>query len=58
VPGDEKADEWAKPAADEPTLKAWNSSDAGTGTGEAASPGPLAHLKRSITETKWKEAKA
>ena len=35
----------------------WNSSDAGTGTVEGASPGPLAHLKLSITKSKWKETR-
>jgi hypothetical protein len=37
---------------------AWNTSGAGTGAGEDDSPSSLAYSKRSITETKWKEAKA
>jgi len=62
VPGDEKADEWAKPAADEPDahgvghLRPGRCSDQ---LGQRRQPSwSLAHLKRSITEVKWQAATA
>ena len=45
VPGNEKADEWAKLAADEP------------GARGAELPRSLEHLKREISEKKWAEAR-
>ena len=38
VPGNEKADEWAKLAAEAPDAMVWSSSDAETGTGGGAFP--------------------
>jgi hypothetical protein len=45
VPGNEKADEWAKPAAEKPDAH-----------GVEPLPRSLAHLKREISEKKWTEA--
>jgi ribonuclease HI len=46
VPGNEKADEWAKLAAENPDAR-----------GVEPLPRSLAHLKRGITEKKWAEAR-
>jgi hypothetical protein len=54
VPGNEKADEWAKLVADEPD--AHGVEFLGYGDRYRRRPFPprsLAHLKRSITEFKW-----
>jgi hypothetical protein len=46
VPGNEKADEWAKLAAEKPDAR-----------GVKPLPRSLAHLKREISEKKWAEAR-
>jgi ribonuclease HI len=46
VPGNEKADEWAKLAAESPDAR-----------GVEPLPRSLAHLKREISEKKWAEAR-
>jgi len=46
VPGNEKADEWAKAAAEKPD-----------GRGGERLPRSLAHIKREISEKKWAEAR-
>jgi hypothetical protein len=55
VPGNEKADEWAKLAAEEPDARGVERLK------EGARPMPLprslAHLKRDISEKKWAEAR-
>jgi hypothetical protein len=53
VPGNEKADEWAKMTADEPDAHGAEFTRYGGRHGKRRPP-----LKRSISELKWKEAKA
>ena len=61
VAGNEKADEWAKIAAEEPDTRGmeWLSYDYGGRTEGRAMPLPrsLANLKREISEKKWAEAR-
>jgi hypothetical protein len=54
VPGNQKADEWAKLAAEEPDAPGaeWLQS----GARSTQLPRSLAHLKREISEKKWAEA--
>jgi len=57
VLGNEKADEWAKLAADEPDAHTSGLGGTGDQPGQRRQPSrSLAHLKRSITEAKWQEA--
>jgi hypothetical protein len=62
VPGNEKADEWATLAADEldaPGVEHLRPGQYGEQPGQRRQPSrSLAHLKRSATEAKWREAKA
>jgi hypothetical protein len=55
VPGNEKADEWAKLAAEEPDARGVEQLK------EGARPMPLprslAHIKREISEKKWADAR-
>jgi len=59
VPGNEKADEWAKLAAEEPDTNGveWLSFSDREGARAMPLPRSLAHLKREITEKKWEEAR-
>jgi hypothetical protein len=58
VAGKEKADEWAKIAAEEPDTRGveWLSYSDRTEVRAMPLPRPLASLKREISETKWEEA--
>jgi hypothetical protein len=53
--GNEKADEWAKLAGEEPDAHGvgWLQG----GARPMSLPGSLAHLKREISEKKWAEAR-
>jgi ribonuclease HI len=55
VPGSEKADEWAKLAAEEPDAQGveWLRYSARAGARPMPHPRALAHLKREISEKKW-----
>ena len=56
VEGNEKADEWAKLAADEPDtqgVEGWTYSDRPE---ETPLPKSLANIRREISEKKWMEA--
>ena len=59
VPGNEKADEWAKLAAEEPDTNGveWLAYSARVGARAMPLPRSLARLKREITEKKWAEAR-
>ena len=59
VQGNEKADEWAKLAAEEPDTNGveWLSFSDREGARAMPLPRSLAHLKREITEKKWEEAR-
>jgi len=58
VPGNEKADEWAKLAAEEPNARGveWLQNQDGSPRSMPL-PRSLAHLKREISEKKWGEAR-
>ena len=60
IPGNEKAGEWAKLAADEPDSHGVEWLQFADRYGRRSMPLPryLAHLKREISEKKWPEAKA
>ena len=55
VPGNEKADEWAKLAAEEPDARGveWLGYSDRAGTRAMPLPRSLAHLKREISEKMW-----
>jgi hypothetical protein len=59
IPGNEKADEWAKLAADEPDYHGaeWMQYADRYGRRPISLPRSLAHLKREISEKNWQEAK-
>jgi len=59
VPGNEKADEWAELAADEPNAHGveWLTYVDGRGARAMPLPRSLAHLKRKSSEKKWAEAR-
>ena len=59
IQGNEKADEWAKLAAEEPDFRGveWLKYQDRYGRRRMPLPRSLAHLKREISERKWKEAK-
>jgi hypothetical protein len=61
-PGNEKADEWAKMAAGEPAAHGVEHLRPGRYSDQPGQrqqpPRSLAHLKRSVTEIKWQEARA
>ena len=59
VTGNEKADEWAKIAAEEPNARGvgWLSCSGRSKAREMPHPRSLGHLKREISEKKWVEAR-
>jgi hypothetical protein len=54
VPGNEKADAWAKPTAEEPDARGVEWLQGGVRPMQLPS---LAHLNRKISKTKWDEAR-
>jgi len=58
APGNEKADEWAKLAAEETDARGagWLGYSDRAGARAMPLPRSLTHLKREITEKKWAEA--